>query len=93
MKKNKCFENLGLCLSRKKLAWTSKGFGWWMPSFVTRTIIAIWNFIACIIFGHYFFPDFDSKKGGVWKKDKNGLTCPVGHTHEICCDCGKRRIK
>jgi len=78
-KKYKRFR-MGLCYSRKKLAWTCNGFLWWMPEFVKQIIVRAWNKIACFIWGHYWFPDF------VWKKNK-----PVSYKSEICLDCCKER--
>ena len=76
---------MGLCYNRKKLAWTSMGFGWWMPEFVKRFIVKVWNRISCAIYGHYWFPDSDPKNGAVWRDGK--LFCFESY---VCCDCCKR---
>lgn len=61
---SKTFDDMGLWLYRKKLCYTAKGFGArWMPTFVKRKIVCVWNKISCLIFGHYFF----SKKTDKYK--------------------------
>jgi len=89
----KYFDEMGLCISsRKKLAYTVGGCGSnWLPRCVQKFIVKIWNYVACKIWGHFWFPDFDQKNGGVWKKNKKGVLQPVGYTYEVCCDCCKRR--
>ena len=55
------FDNMGLawysCRARKKipcsyLGWTSNGWGKWMPSWIRRVLVAIWNHLICFFTGH-----------------------------------------
>lgn len=61
--KRKTFDGMGLWLYKKKLCYTSGGYLKWMPTFVKRKVVCIWNKISCLIFGHYFF----SKKTDKYK--------------------------
>ena len=54
-KKSKFYENMGLCFSHKKLYYTPNGFIKWMPTFIKRSIVKIWNKISCLVIGHYWF--------------------------------------
>jgi len=64
IRSSKTFDGMGLWLYRKKLCYTANGFGArWMPIFIKRSIVKIWNKISCLIFGHYFF----SKKNDKYK--------------------------
>lgn len=52
----KPYDKMGLWLYRKKLCYTPNGLGArWMPTFIKRSTVKIWNKIACLIVGHYWF--------------------------------------
>lgn len=54
--KNKPFNNMGLCFSRKKLAWTENGFGSkWIHRSILKFIAHMWNFVLCKVYGHFWF--------------------------------------
>jgi hypothetical protein len=85
---SRTFDNMGLYLCRKKLCWTVRGFGYkYIPQFVLRKIICIWNKISCLIFGHFWFPDTDKKHGATWSKNNKKL---ISYKYDVCCDCVKR---
>lgn len=47
------YSEMGLWLYRKKLCYTPNGFGArWMPTFIKRSIVKIWNKISCLVIGH-----------------------------------------
>jgi hypothetical protein len=82
----KTLDHMGFYYHKKKLSWTAHGFWWWMPEFIKRAMIIIWNKIACCVFGHDWIVDGDPKNGGVWKNKEL-----VDYKFEVCCDCCKSR--
>lgn len=90
MERKNHLDEMGLWLSRKKLCYTTNGYLMWMPTFVMRKIVRVWNKISCLMFGHYYFPDTNKKHGAIWSKNNKKL---VNYKYEVCVDCMKRKLK
>lgn len=58
-----------------------------LPKWFQHGIVHIWNGISCRIIGHYWFPELEERKGGIWQEGLVRWNC------EICCDCGAKRSK
>ena len=83
------------------------GYGWhhgvgrrWLPYFLKRWIVKMWNPIACARWGHSWLPDFQtaewSMKPCVCERplmeghDTEHLM-PSNWTHDVCVNCRTRR--
>lgn len=54
---------MGLAISGKHMGYGwGWGFGLWMPLWLKDAIVTVWNFFACLIYGHEMF-------GPVWAAD------------------------
>lgn len=89
--KKKLFRNFGLAfINKHKLGYGYKhGFGYkWLPYFIQKIIINIWNFIACRIFGHDWFVNFDPKEGATWALENRRYSLKSFKNYQ-CSSCGK----
>jgi hypothetical protein len=71
------FEDLGLVLSdRGTMAWGHRhGALRWAPRWVRKSIITVWNFVACRIVGHFII-DYREIEKAIGEKVKDGrISC------------------
>src|SRR5262245_60240601 len=65
------------------------GWGHRLPMWLKDIIVGVVNPLACRIWGHHWFPDFDQQTGEIENED--GSVTPLGITDEICTACDNAR--
>ena len=73
-----------------KLAYVWRhGFGHrWLPYIAQHTIVSVWNAVACRIWGHDWFPDFDDATS---EELVDGKLVMHGIMHDRCSSCSASR--
>lgn len=86
--------DFGLCVHHGKhsLCWGwHHGFGrGWMPAALMRTIVHLWNPVACRIDGHNWMPDIGEITHET--EDDDGVMTMHGIVHDVCTNCNATRL-
>ena len=82
--------DMGLTRRGHHLLWGYKhGFGrGWLPYIVKRAIVHAWNPLACRVWGHKWFPAFETAAEEIIHDDTVEYR---GVTTEVCSACSKER--
>ena len=81
---------MGLVRHGHHLVWGHKhGFGRrWLPDIAKRASVHTWNTLACRVWGHDWFPDFETATEEIFHDDEVEYR---GITTEVCGACSKER--